>query len=200
MVKFVAPFYEPMPDYMRKLTLMGARFVEGNTGEGAEGDKPGDSDNPTGEAGDPGDNNPLGEKGLKALQAERYAREKAEKDLKAAQKKIADLEAQPNSGPDPDPSDSQSGESGPDDAGDSGDSAEQSLEIARLSALIDHPVPKEYRHLVKGDTKEDIEASAKAISELAKRPGVVHESGTGGDTKPGSISEHRAQIRARKKK
>lgn len=187
-------YHEPVPAYMQRLLMLGARFVEGNTGEGAGGS--GEPQSPSEPPVEPEkDDEQLGEGGLKALKAERDAREKAEKDLKAAQKKIADLEAATQStngdGDDETPPVEPSAPSAP----------EPNLELVRLQAIIDHPgIPKEYHHLVKGDSKEELEASAKAISELATRPGVVHQSGTGGDSQPGSISEYRRQIADRNKK
>ena len=49
------PIFEPVPDYMRALVLSGARFVEGNTGEGGAAGDGGDdgAQEPTG--GEPGD-------------------------------------------------------------------------------------------------------------------------------------------------
>lgn len=38
-------FYEPIPSYMKRLSMMGARFIEGNTGEG--GDEGGSEETPT---------------------------------------------------------------------------------------------------------------------------------------------------------
>lgn len=191
MVKVMAPFYEPVPHYMQHLLMMGARFVAGNTGEGdpGGGDKPGSGDpKPTPPKSKVDD--PLGEPGLKALQAEREAREKAEKELKELKEQQSKQSGTPPKEAEPAGEKQASQPAAPD----------QSLAVARLEALLDHPVPKEYRHLVQGDTKEEIEASAKAISELATRPGVVRESGQQGNSTPGSISEYRAQIRERNKK
>lgn len=59
--------------------------------------------------------------------------------------------------------------------------AEQKLWFAE--ALVAHPVPEEYRHLVKGDTAEDLKKAAESVAALtASKPGVVRASGTNGDT------------------
>lgn len=46
MAQCANPFYEPVPDYMRKLLLLGARFIEGNTGEGSAGSTDSDGEKP----------------------------------------------------------------------------------------------------------------------------------------------------------
>lgn len=100
----------------------------------------------------------LGEPGLKALQAERDARAKAEKDAadaKAELQKIKDGEL----------SDIQRAQKERDEAASNAQKLER--ENWRLSALADNPVPEKYRHLVTGTDAASYAESAKAISELA---------------------------------
>ncbi|AYR01508.1 scaffolding protein [Arthrobacter phage Seahorse] len=128
---------------------------DGGTGEGGEGQ-------PVGTQAQQGDgpadgDQPLGEGGLKALQAERDARAKAEKDLadaKAALQKIEDAKL----------SDIQRAQKERDDA--AAELAAAKSDNARLAALATHPVPKEYQDLVVGTDEASYLASAKKVAEL----------------------------------
>lgn len=103
------------------------------------------------------DGEKLGEPGLKALQTERDARAKAEKDLaeaKAALQKIEDAKL----------SDIQRAQKERDDA--AAALAAAKSENARLAALAAHPVPKEYQDLVIGTDEASYLASAKKVAEL----------------------------------
>jgi hypothetical protein len=100
----------------------------------------------------------LGEPGLKALQAERDARTKAEKDLadaRAALQKIEDAKL----------SDVERAQK--EKAETSSENARLKLENARLAALAEHPVPKDYQDLVTGTDAESYLASAKKVAALA---------------------------------
>ncbi|SDW33179.1 hypothetical protein SAMN04487912_102358 [Arthrobacter sp. cf158] len=99
----------------------------------------------------------LGEGGLKALQAERDARAKAEKDLaeaKSALQKIEDAKL----------SDIQRAQKERDDA--AAALAAAKSENARLAALAAHPVPADYQDLVVGTDEASYLASAKKVAEL----------------------------------
>lgn len=194
--------HEPMPEYMSRLLMRGARFVEGNTSEATQpegkpatptpadlhdkGDKGGDV--PAGKANEPGDDEPLGESGKKALEREREARRDAEKRASDAEAKLRQHE--------------DVGKTDLQKAQDAATAVQAELETTRqklwlAEALVDYPVPEEHRHLIKGDTAEEVKAAAESISQLVNRPGVVKESGRSGDTsKTGSITELRRQIAA----
>lgn len=125
----------------------------------------------------PGDaDEKLGEPGLKALQSERDARTKAEKDLadaRAALQKIEDAKL----------SDIEKAQKERDDA--AAEAAQLRTDNARLAALAKHPVPAGYQDLVTGTDVASFEASAKKISDLyakaegkAPRPDPVPSSGS----------------------
>ncbi|MEV8149946.1 hypothetical protein AB0O52_17600 [Arthrobacter sp. NPDC080073] len=131
----------------------------------------------------------LGEGGLKALQAERDARA-------AAEKRAADAEAKIQAAEDAKLSDIQRAQKERDDQ--AAENARLKAANARLTALAEHPVPKEYQDLVTGTDEASYLASAKKISELYARaegkPGPVHESGKrSGENNPtgGSIAAGR---------
>lgn len=140
----------------------------------------------------------LGEPGLKALQAEREARAKAEKDLtdaRAALQKIEDAKL----------SDIERAQKERDEQ--AAENARLKSANARLAALATHPVPKDYQDLVTGTDEESYLASAKKISELYARaegkgnkPGPVHDSGSrSGESKTsgGSLSAGREAFAAK---
>ena len=116
----------------------------------------------------------LGEPGLKALQAERDARAKAEKkaaDAEAALQKIEDAKL----------SDIQRAQKERDDA--AAENANLKMANARLAALAKHPVPEDYQDLVTGTDEATFLASAKKISDLyAKAEGKAPKN----DPVPGS--------------
>jgi len=153
----------------------------------------------TGEAGTPDEK--LGEPGLKALQSEREARSKAEKDLAEARAALQKIEDEKLSDID----------RARKEAADAANlTATLKLENARLAALAEHPVPKDYQDLVTGTDAESFLASAKKVALLAaaatgsgKLP-PVHESGdrSNTDTTPagGSISAGRAMFADKNKK
>lgn len=187
--------YEPTPDYMQRLQMFGCRFVEGNTNEGqgpagndqqpvSSGQTAQDQQSDAEDSAQETEDEELGEGGKKALEAERKARKEAEAKLKKfedAQK--TELE--------------RAQESATETAARL-ESTEQSLWY--FKALVEHPVLKEHRHMVKGTTEQEYLEAAKSIYQLTSRPGVVKESGTEGDGKSpaGSISEYRRQIAERK--
>lgn len=108
-----------------------------------------------------GDKDPderLGEPGLKALQSEREARAKAEKDLADARAALQQIE-------DAKLSDIQRAQKEAADAATT--AASLRLENARLAALAEHPVPKDYQDLVTGTDAETFSASAKKVAALA---------------------------------
>lgn len=143
----------------------------------------------------------LGEGGIKALKAEREARE-------AAEKRAADAEAKIQAAEDAKLSDIERAKKEAADA--AAETAKLRQDNARLAALAKHPVPEDYQDLVTGTDAASFEASAKKISELharaegkAPKPDPVHKSGTrDGDNAnvKGSIREHRQQIADRKNK
>jgi hypothetical protein len=53
-------FYEPIPEYMQRLSMMGARFVVGNDGTGAAGGSDGGSGGDGGSSNDSGSGKPAG--------------------------------------------------------------------------------------------------------------------------------------------
>lgn len=142
----------------------------------------------------------LGEGGIKALKAEREARE-------AAEKRAAEAEAKVKAAEDAKLSDIERAKKEAAEA--ATEAAQLKVANARLAALAEYPVPKDYQDLVTGTDEASYLASAKKVSELYARAegkaggsGVVHKSGTGSG-KPvasGSIAEHRRQIAERKNK
>ncbi|QCB97125.1 hypothetical protein E5206_09430 [Arthrobacter sp. PAMC25564] len=143
----------------------------------------------------------LGEGGIKALKAEREARE-------AAEKRAAEAEAKIQAAEDAKLSDIQRAQKERDDQ--AAENAKLKATNARLSALATHPVPEEYRDLVTGTDEASFLASAKKISELYARAegkplkgSPVHDSGNrNGDTNPagGSLAAGQALYESRKKK
>lgn len=142
----------------------------------------------------------LGEPGLRALQAERDARA-------AAEKRAADAEAKIQAAEDAKLSDIQRAQKERDDQ--AAENATLKAANARLAALAEHPVPKEYQDLVTGTDEESYLASAKKISELYARaegkapkpdrvPGSGSRSGESG-TSGGSISAGREAFAAKHK-
>jgi len=134
----------------------------------------------------------LGEGGIKALKAEREARE-------AAEKRAADAEAKVQAAEDAKLSDIDRAKKEAADA--AAETAKLRADNARLAALAKHPVPADYQDLVTGSDAASFEASAKKISELyaraegkAPKPDPVHGSGNrSGDNNPagGSVAAGR---------
>lgn len=135
----------------------------------------------------------LGEGGIKALKAERDAREAAEKEL-------SELRAEKQKAEDAKLSDIQRANKERDDA--AAETAKLRSDNSRLSALAKYPVPAEYQDLVTGSDTATFEASAKKLSELharaegkSPRPDPVPGSGnrSGDDNNSGgSIAAGRA--------
>lgn len=144
----------------------------------------------------------LGEPGIKALQAERDARSRAEKDLADARAALQKIEDEKLSDID----------RARKEVADSNARLEAlGLENARLAALANHPVPKDYQDLVTGHDAESFAASAKKVAALAaaaegrgKLPDPVRESGSRSTTETtstgGSISAGRAMFADKNKK
>lgn len=100
----------------------------------------------------------LGEGGIKALKAEREARE-------AAEKRAAEAEAKVKASEDAKLSDIERANQKAAEAEERAKKLEATN--ARLSALATHPVPEKYQHLVTGTDEASFLASAKSVSELA---------------------------------
>lgn len=143
----------------------------------------------------------LGEPGLRALQSERDARA-------AAEKRAADAEAKIQAAEDAKLSDIQRANKERDDT--AAESAKLLTTVARLTALAEHPVPKEYQDLVTGTDEASFLASAKKISELyaraeGKAPKPAPVPGSGGRSEDGgsagsSLSSGRDLYESRKPK
>ncbi|MDN4644931.1 hypothetical protein [Arthrobacter sp. PsM3] len=143
----------------------------------------------------------LGEGGIKALQSERARAEAAEKRATAAEAKIQAAE-------DAKLSDIQKAQKERDDQ--AAENAKLKATNARLAALAEHPVPKDYQDLVTGTDEASYLASAKKLSELharaegkAPKPDPVDRSGKRtGDNNPagGSVAAGRDLYASRKKK
>jgi hypothetical protein len=117
----------------------------------------------------------LGEGGIKALKAEREARE-------AAEKRAADAEAKIKAAEDAKLSDIDRANKKAAEAEER--AAKLASDNARLAALAKYPVPEDYQDLVTGTDAATYEASAKKISELyakaegkAPKPDPVPRSG-----------------------
>ena len=146
-------------------------------------------------------NEKLGEGGIKALKAEREARE-------AAEKRAADAEAKVQAAEDAKLSDIQRAQKERDDQ--AAENATLKATNARLAALAEHPVPKDYQDLVTGTDEASYLASAKKISDLyaraegkAPKPDPIPGSGKrSGDNNPagGSVAAGRDLYASRKKK
>jgi colicin import membrane protein len=143
----------------------------------------------------------LGEGGIKALKAEREARE-------AAEKRAAEAEAKIQAAENAKLSDIDRANKERDDK--AAENATLKATNARLAALAEHPVPKEYQDLVTGTDEASYLASAKKISDLYARaegkapkndpvPGSGKR-GSGDAAAKGSIRELRQQIADRKNK
>ena len=142
----------------------------------------------------------LGEGGIKALQSERARAEAAEKRAAAAEAKIQAAE-------DAKLSDIQKAQKERDDQ--AAENAKLKATNARLAALAEHPVPKDYQDLVTGTDEASYLASAKKISDLyaraegkAPKPDPVHKSGTRNGEKPaeGSLASGRELYESKHKK
>ncbi|WP_028265928.1 hypothetical protein [Arthrobacter sp. MA-N2] len=143
----------------------------------------------------------LGEGGIKALQAERDARA-------AAEKRAADAEAKIQAAEDAKLSEIDRAKKERDDQ--AAENAKLKATNARLAALAEHPVPKEYQEFVTGTDEASYLASAKKLSELyaraegkAPKGGPVHESGNrSGDQNPtgGSLAAGRDAYAAKHNK
>lgn len=144
----------------------------------------------------------LGEPGIRALKAEREARDKAEKDLAEAKAALQKIEDEKLSDID---------RARKDVAEAAALTASLRLENARLAALATHPVPKDYQDLVTGTDAESFLASAKKVAALAAAatgkgnlPDPVRESGdrssTDSTSTGGSISAGRAMFADKNKK
>lgn len=90
-----APFYEPVPEYMKRLSMMGARFIEGNTGEGSDGDNDGSEGEETPQEGETPDTPPAEKSKLEdaskeeLLEEVRLLRRENAKDRTSAKEKAA---------------------------------------------------------------------------------------------------------------
>lgn len=142
----------------------------------------------------------LGEGGIKALKAEREARE-------AAEKRAADAEAKVQAAENAKLSDIERAKK--EAAGSAAEAAKLRSDNARLAALATHPVPADYQDLVTGTDAASYLASAKKISELyaraegkAPKPDPVHKSGTRDGDKPtgGSLAAGRELYESKHKK
>lgn len=162
---------------------------ESTSQQSAEGDKP--------EA-----DEKLGEPGLKALQAERDARTKAEKDLADAKAALQRIEDDKLSEIERARKDKEEAEK---------TVSQLRLETARLTALATHPVPADYQDLVQGTDADSFMASAKKVAELAaaaagggRKPDAIPDSGSrtpGSDpySKGGSVAAGREMFAASRK-
>lgn len=127
----------------------------------------------------------LGEGGIKALQSERDARAKAEKDLADARTQLQQIE-------DAKLSDIQKAQKDASDAAARVTALESAN--ARLTALAKYPVLEDYQDLVTGTDAASYEASAKRVSELLARtqaPGTPKPDPSGGprNEKTGTLAE-----------
>lgn len=178
MPKLLSPIFEPLPYYMSAMGMQGARFLEGDPNAGVpdpapvadpvvdsivdpapEVTPPADEGEPTGE---------LGEGGKKALESEREARKTAEKLAKEAADSVLAKDAEVQT--------LNATVTEKDTA-----IASQTLEIAKLKALLEFPVKKELQGLIQGTDEASYRASAELLSKHTSGPGVVHKSGTTGD-------------------
>lgn len=152
-------------------------------------------------SGDKAPDEKLGEPGLRALQAERDARSKAEKDLADARAALQQIE-------DAKLSDIQRAQKEAADI--AAEAATLKLENARLAALAEHPVPKDYQDLVTGTDAESFLASAKKVAALAaaasgkvppldRIPDSGDRSKNNGVTPAGSVAAGREMFAAKKK-
>jgi len=174
------PRHEPLPYYMTAMGMQGARFLEGNDGTGDTG-----GTNDDGNSGDQKTTNDgttdekLEAPGKKALEAERQRADNLDKLLKAEQAKtkahedakLTDAEREAKNAKERD-----------------AELNQLRKENLRLQALAENPVPAKYQVLVKGDTKEELDASAALIAELvgAGAKSTVEDEGKPG-SKPGGV-------------
>lgn len=176
-----AAFCEPLPYYMTAMGMQGARFLEGNAGTGAGTNEAGN----TGEQGVQPGTAPEGDKdeqlqepGKKALEAERKRADELDKLLKAEQAKnkaaedakLTEAEREAKNAKERD-----------------AELEQLRKDNLRLQALAENPVPAKYQALVKGDTKEELEASAALIAELVAGAPKNDNEGDGQGGKPGGV-------------
>lgn len=115
-------------------------------------------------AGTPGD--PLGEPGIKALQAERDARQKAEQESAKLRKQIEDSKksAEQKAADDLAAATRATAEA---DAR----AASAALDVARFQAAAKHGVPLSMAGRIQGSTPEEIDADAKGLADLLGQGG-----------------------------
>lgn len=135
----------------------------------------------------------LGEPGKKALQAEREAKKAAEQSAKDAQAALAAEQRQHTAAKERITALEAELATVKDQAATASTAAR---ERDVLKALYEFGVPAEHRHLVKGDTAEELMDAAKSVATLAGRPDVVPQSGsTSGTVIEGSVAEHKRRIK-----
>lgn len=193
---FASPLWSPVPFYMSAMGMQGARFIEGDTSAGvpdpAPADATHDEGDKAGEVSQGGEHKPSeddfkSDESKKAVLAdlakEREQRRTLSDEVLKVKNENETLSSQITER---------------DNA-----LAAANLEIARLKALNEFPVPTELQSLVTGNDAESLRKSAELLSKHTKGNGVVHKSGTsGGDPNPsgGSIAAGREMFTANKPK
>lgn len=199
-----AVLHEEKPYYMRAFGMAGARFAEGNSGDGGDDQgKPAAKPDDKGGAGDGGDQGkPTTKPDDKADGKGGDAAQGAETYLK---KQLADAQAKLQKIEDEKLTTEQKEAKKTKEALD--ELARLRIENSQLSLLSEHNIPAKYKSLISGTTKDEQETSAKLIAELLAgtnangggddgggddgkkgTSGVVTKSGTGGTGKTASIS------------
>lgn len=154
-----------------------------NLGEGEQppAEPPNDppQSDPNGEQDGGTEDEKLGEGGKKALDRERA-------DRKVAEKRASEAEAALKQYQDAEKTELQRAQESASTV--AADLEQTQKELWLYRALADHPIPEEHRHLVNGETEEEVREAAESISKLVHRPGVVKESGTGGGSSSAGTS------------
>lgn len=214
MAHCAAPLYEPVPDYMRKLLLLGARFVTGNTGEGSEGS--------TGTAGEtPADSEPASEESTTEeatteTEAEEDSEEEAEEDsdgFKSEESKeavLADLKKERDrrkklqADHEAQVEDLNGTISEKETAVAERDAklAQKDAEIHVLKLAITHGISSEtdLKLLTAVEDKEARDSLAERLGKAADKNFIISESGTGNGDVGGTVAAGRDLYNERRKK
>lgn len=210
MAHCAAPLYEPVPDYMRKLLLLGARFVTGNTGEGSEGSTGTAGETPAGS--EPASEESTTEEATTEVEAEEEAEEDSD-DFKSEESKeavLADLKKerdrrkklQADHEAQVEDLNSTISENETTVAEREAQLAQKDAEIHVLKLAITHGISNEtdLKLLTAVEDKEARDSLAERLGKAADKNFIISESGTGNGDVGGTVAAGRDLYNERRKK